>query len=176
MDCFQSRHRISTSKKLNMFLARKIAKPEGVPTTDLERTVAQALYDLETVPDLKRELRPLQFVGVRELDVGRGKKAIIIFVPPPSLKLYHKIQSRLVRELEKKFSDRHVVFVAQRRIIPKPGRRNCQKQKRPRSRTLTSVHEKILEDLVFPAEIVGKRIRVCMDGKRILKVYVFYYI
>ncbi|EMR10517.1 hypothetical protein PNEG_01227 [Pneumocystis murina B123] len=154
-----------------MSLVRKIVKPEGIPITDLERTVAQALFDLETVPDLKRELRPLQIVAAREVDVGRGKKAIIIFVSPSLLKLYHKIQPRLVRELEKKFSDRHVVFVGQRRIIPKPGRRSHQKQKRPRSRTLTSVHEKILEDLVFPAEIVGKRIRVCMDGKRILKVF-----
>ncbi|KTW31482.1 hypothetical protein T552_00125 [Pneumocystis carinii B80] len=153
-----------------MSLARKIAKPEGVPITDLERTVAQALFDLETVPDLKRDLRPLQINTVQEIDVGRGKKAIIIYVSVSLLKMYHKIQPRLVRELEKKFSDRHVVFIGQRRIIPKPGRRCHQKQKRPRSRTLTSVHEKILEDLVFPAEIVGKRTRVCVDGKRILKV------
>ncbi|KTW32788.1 uncharacterized protein T551_00273 [Pneumocystis jirovecii RU7] len=153
-----------------MSVARKIIKPEGVPVTDLERTVAQALFDLETVPDLKRDLRLLQIVGAREFDVGRGKKAIVIFIFPSLLKAFHKIQLRLVRELEKKFSDRHVVFVAQRRILPKPSRKNRQKQ-RLRSRTLTSVHEKILEDLVFPAEIVGKRIRVCLDGKKIMKVF-----
>ena len=40
---------------------------------------------------------------------------------------------RLVRELEKKFSGKHVVFVAQRRILPKPTRKaNKLKQKRPR--------------------------------------------
>ncbi len=42
-----------------------------------------------------------------------GKKAIIIFVPVPQLKAYQKIQTRLVRELEKKFSGKHVVFIAQ---------------------------------------------------------------
>ena len=41
---------------------------------------------------------------------------------------------RLVRELEKKFSGRPVVFIAQRRILPKPKRnqRTRQKQLRPR--------------------------------------------
>ena len=78
----------------------------------------------------------------------------------------------MTRELEKKFSDRHVVFVAQRRVLPKPTRNSRVQQKRPRSRTLTSVHDRILEDLVFPTEIVGKRTRVAVDGSRLLKVYV----
>ena len=55
----------------------------------------------------------------------------------------------------------HVVFVAQRRILAKPTRKaNKLKQKRPRSRTLVAVHEEILNDMVYPAEIVGKRIRI----------------
>lgn len=83
-----------------------------------------------------------------------------------------RINLRLTRELEKKFSDRHVVFVAQRRILRKPTRTSRVKQKRPRSRTLTDVHEKILEDLVFPTEIVGKRTRVNQDGSKLLKVWV----
>lgn len=39
------------------------------------------------------------------------------------------------------------------------------------SRTLTVVHDNILEDLVFPAEIVGKRIRIKLDCSRIIKVH-----
>ena len=78
---------------------------------------------------------------------------------------------RLVRELEKKFSGKHVVFIAQRRILPKPTRKaNKLKQKRPRSRTLLAVHNSILDDLVYPAEIVGKRIRIRLDGSRLFKV------
>merc|ERR1712203_1304629 len=45
------------------------------------------------------------------------------------------------------------------------------KQKRPRSRTLQAVHTAILDDLVYPAEIVGKRIRIRLDGSRLFKVH-----
>ena len=39
------------------------------------------------------------------------------------------------------------------------------------SRTLTAVHDSILEDLVYPAEIVGRRTRVRLDCTRLIKVY-----
>ncbi len=69
-------------------------------------------------------------------------------------------------------SGRHVVFVAQRTILPKSINRSAsQKGPRPRSRTLTAVHEAILEDIVYPTEIVGKRIRYKVDGSKILKVF-----
>lgn len=61
-------------------------------------------------------------------------QSVIIYVPMPQLKNFQKIQIRLVRELEKKFSGKHVVFVGDRKILPKPTRktRTMSKQKRPR--------------------------------------------
>merc|ERR1712146_189436 len=76
---------------------------------------------------------------------------------------------RLIRELEKKFSKKHVVFVANRTILDKNFRRKGLKV-RPRTRTLTSVHESILEDICGPTEIVGKRTRIPVDGSKLLKV------
>merc|ERR1712243_54488 len=66
-----------------------------------------------------------------------------------------------------------ICFMSVRRILPKPSRKSKipTKQKRPRSRTLTAVHDNILEDLVYPAEIVGKRIRVKLDTSRLIKVH-----
>jgi small subunit ribosomal protein S7e len=153
----------------------KIIKPVGVSPDELELSVAQNMADLEAnVADLKSDLKGLQFVQAKEILVGSSKRAIVIFVPVPSLKQFHKVQTKLVRELEKKFSDRHVIIVAQRRIMSKPTRNSRAKQQRPRSRTLTAVHESLLEDMVFPTEIVGKRTRVRTDGSKLLKVYVVY--
>ncbi|KAH0606942.1 uncharacterized protein H6S33_002930 [Morchella sextelata] len=146
--------------------------PSHSKPSELETNIAQALYDLETsVADLKGALRPLQFHSAKELEVGHGKKAIVIFVPVPLLKGFHNVQQRLTRELEKKFSDRHVLFIAQRRILPLPSRRSRVTQKRPRSRTLTAVHDAILSDLVYPTEIVGKRIRTKEDSHKVIKVF-----
>ena len=119
---------------------------------------------------------PLVPVGFNpQVECSGGKKAIVVFVPVPQLKAFQKIQVRLVRELEKKFSGKHVVFIAQRKILAKPTRKaNKLKQKRPRSRTLMAVHNAILDDLVYPAEIVGKRIRIRLDGSRLFKVYILY--
>ena len=155
---------------------KKIVKPAGQEPDALELSVAQALADLEqnvAEKDLKTELHELQISAVKEVVVGSGKKAIIVFVPVALIKAFRRIQPRLVRELEKKFSGSHIVFVAQRRVLRKPSRNNKfgQTQPRPRNRTLTAVHEAILDDLVFPPEITGKRTRVKLDGSRLIKVH-----
>lgn len=120
------------------------------------------------------EFQKTNTISHQQLEVGHGKRAIVIFVPVPLLPGFHKVQQRLTRELEKKFSDRHVLILASRRILPRPKRsarsRTSQTQKRPRSRTLTAVHEAILADVVYPVEIVGKRLRTKEDGSKVLKV------
>ncbi|CAA6659528.1 unnamed protein product [Spirodela intermedia] len=81
---------------------------------------------------------------------------IVIHVPYRLRKALRKIQIILVRELGKKFSGKDVVFTASRRILRPPMKGSA--VVRPRNRTLTAVDESMLEDIVFPAEIVGKRI------------------
>ncbi|GMM32178.1 ribosomal 40S subunit protein S7A [Martiniozyma asiatica (nom. inval.)] len=147
------------------------AKVLNANPTELELKIANAFLEIETSSsDLKAGLRGLQFKSVKEIEVAGNKKAIVILVPVPLLASYHAIQVRLIRELEKKFPDQHVVFLAERRIIPKPARKSPVGQKRPQSRTLTAVHEKIMEDLVFPTEITGKRVKYLVGGNKVAKV------
>eukprot|EP00747_Dinoflagellata_sp_TGD_P087189 gnl/TRDRNA2_/TRDRNA2_163557_c0_seq3.p1 gnl/TRDRNA2_/TRDRNA2_163557_c0~~gnl/TRDRNA2_/TRDRNA2_163557_c0_seq3.p1 ORF type:complete len:210 (-),score=62.15 gnl/TRDRNA2_/TRDRNA2_163557_c0_seq3:74-652(-) len=156
-----------------MFNARKkIIKEKGAAPTELEEEVAKALFDIEVSPssDIKADLRDIYISGAKEIEVKQGRKAVIVHFPFRVWKSVKKIQGRLIRELEKKFSKKHVVFVANRTILDKNFRRKGLAV-RPRSRTLTSVHEQILEDVIGPTEIFGKRTRINVDGSKVLKIF-----
>ena len=157
-----------------MFTGRKkIIKADGTQPDEFEEQVAQEIFNLEmSTTDIKAELSSLYILQAKEFNVPGGKKAIVMWVPFKLLQKFHKVQQRLVRELEKKFSGRHVVIIAHRNILGMSYSR-AQKSKgpRPRSRTLTTVHEQILEDLVYPTEIVGKRTRIKLDSTKQLKVF-----
>jgi len=156
-----------------MFTHRKKIVPPKEHPSPIEDQVAQALFDLEVgTYEHKAELTELNFISAREVEIGKGKSAIITFVPFRQLKNYHRIQQSLLRELEKKFSGKHVLIIAQRRILRRPTKKEHKKhQKRPMSRTLTAVHDAILEDLVHPTEITARRTRVRLDGTKLHKVY-----
>eukprot|EP00933_Yihiella_yeosuensis_P049091 TRINITY_DN456_c0_g1_i14.p1 TRINITY_DN456_c0_g1~~TRINITY_DN456_c0_g1_i14.p1 ORF type:complete len:194 (+),score=58.80 TRINITY_DN456_c0_g1_i14:73-654(+) len=151
---------------------KKIVKEKGAAPTSLEEEVAKALLDIEVSPssDIKADLRDIYISGAKELEVGKTGAAVVVNVPFRVWKTVRKIQGRLIRELEKKFNKRHIVFVANRTILDLNFKRKGLKV-RPRSRTLTSVHESILDDVVGPTEIVGKRTRIGVDGSKTLKVY-----
>ena len=155
-----------------MSTSKKIYKSKGAQPTEFENSVARALVDLEgSSKDLSADLKDLHICAAKEVELANQKKAVIIFVPHRLHKRFQKIQSRLVRELEKKFSGKHVVFLAQRTILSKSFNRKAPGQIRPRSRTLTTVHENILNDVCYPTSVVAKRTRFRADGSRLLKVY-----
>ncbi|KAG1672631.1 hypothetical protein FOA52_002112 [Chlamydomonas sp. UWO 241] len=150
-------------------MSRRIVKEKGAAPDAFEESVGQALFDLgATNSELQADLKDLYITGAREVDVHANRKSIVVNVPYRLLKAFRKIQPRLVRELEKKFSGKDVVIIANRRIM-QPVTTGVSNS-RPRSRSLTAVHSAILEDLVYPTEIVGKRTRYRTDGSKVMKV------
>eukprot|EP00949_MAST-11_sp_MAST-11-sp1_P002596 g2596.t1 len=151
----------------------KIIKKGGREATAFEEKVAAEMFKLQSEGNssIKSTIAKLKFLAAKEVEVPGSKPAIVIFVPFKMLTAYHAIQKQLVVELEKKFNGQHVVIIAQRTILPTSFNRGKNIQgPRPRSRTLTKVHESILEDVVYPTEIVGKRTRCKADGSKTLKV------
>merc|ERR1711903_421254 len=158
-----------------MFTARqKIKKDKNAAPSDLENQIAQAFVDLEiNNEELRPALKSLYITAAREIVVNKSTAAIVVFVPYRLRELFRKNQVRLVSELEKKFSGQHIMLVAQRKIQDKEkhsNRKASKGQVRPRSRTLTAVHEAILSDVVYPANISGKRTRVALDGNKTIRV------
>merc|ERR1712107_641040 len=159
------------TSRMALTYRKKIQKEGNATIDELEQNIAQALYDLEQGSDLKSEMKYLFILSAKEVVVAPNKSAIVVVIPFRLGANFRKIHTRLVHELEKKFA-KNVVIIAQRRILQKPGRNNrVSRQKRPNSRTLTSVHNAILDEVVFPAEITGKRLRYKLDGSKQLKVY-----
>jgi small subunit ribosomal protein S7e len=150
----------------------KIRKEKGAQPTKLEQAIAQHILDIQNNSQLewKNELNDLYISSVKEVELPT-KKVVVVFVPFRLLKEFRRVQAKLIRELEKKLSQKQVVIVAQRRILPPASKLNrTAAQKRPMSRTLTAVHDAILDDMLYPVEVVGKRIRVKVDGSKQHKV------
>lgn len=151
---------------------KKLRKSNRANPTQIEDEVSRALVELEANnPVFKaafaKDRDPVCINTVKEIDVD-GKNALILFYPLRFLRRFHKVQKPLVTELEKKFPGRHVLLVAQRKISAKA---KSNKQMIQRSRTMHAVHNDILDDLVFPAEVVGRRIRVKLDGSKQWRVF-----
>merc|ERR1739848_979906 len=125
--------------------------------SDIESGVAQAILDIQNGADnaTKEQLMQLHLVAVKEVDVG-GRNALILMVPAPQVVGWQKIQTKIVRELEKKFSGKHVMIIGQRKVM-------AQEARKAGAKCYKHVHDAILEDCVYPAEITGKRIRHKVD-------------
>ena len=151
---------------------RKLRKAKRNKPSPFENDVAQALFQLELTHKTLGECLPRFHVNtVKEVEHPiSAKKGLLVFYPLRFVTLVRKVQKVLTSELEKRFPGRVVSLVAQRKIAKRPS--DVYKlQQVQRSRTSTAVQEAILEDLIFPADVVGRRWRFRTDGSRIMKVY-----
>merc|ERR1711963_236686 len=95
---------------------------------------------------------------------------VLIYVPYPSLKSAQKLHFKIVNEIQKKKSFQ--AFITAKRTILSRWHKAHHSQKRPRSRTLTSGFDNILDDLLVPGNITARRIRHKLNGKLLYKIWV----
>ena len=129
----------------------------------MEEDTAKTLTAFENSnKDIQRDLRMVYINSVEEVTFeqndGSESKYILIKIPYRSLQFYKKVSSQMIDHLENKF--KWPVVVVTNRTIDSKRKINHPSQKRPRSRTLKAVHQAILNDVVVPSMIVGRRSRV----------------
>merc|ERR1711977_742303 len=116
----------------------------------------------------------IYIAGAREFlinQVGKKeKRVILIYVPYPSLKAAQKLHYKIVSEIQKRKNVQ--AFITAKRTIQSKWIKVHHSQTRPRSRTLTSVFDSILDDLLVPGNITARRIRHKMNGKLLHKIWV----
>ena len=129
----------------------------------MEEDTAKTLTAFENSnKDIQKDLRMVYINSVEEVvyedNDGSEKKYILIKIPYRSLQFYKKVQNQMIDHLENKF--KWPVVVVTNRTIDSKRKISHASQKRPRSRTLKAVHQAILNDVVVPSSIVGRRARV----------------
>ena len=151
----------------------KIRKLGGKKATDFEDKIDADLITIENSNDeIKQIMSSIYFLSAQQVTLKEtGRQSVLLTLPYKLKSKFDLISGRLIRDLEKKLSGQHVVVVVHRTILPVRARTGKKEVgMRPRSRTLTAVQDAMLDDLVKPGEIVGKRIRVKQDGSKTLHV------
>ena len=138
----------------------------------LHKEIDRIVLDVTKNSDQKKTAKTEIVREVKELKIqGDDKKtysALVIYLPFVYVKNHRSLLAKIVNEVQSK-KKIPAFILSQRTVINLQSDFN---QKVPRNRTLTSVYDSILEDLIAPGIVIGKRIRYHLDGTQHTKVFV----
>lgn len=163
---------MEANKKVSQIFARS-KSTKNPALSNIESQAGHALQDIISHFDgeNKRIGSFIEVDKVIEIPVGKEKPAVLIYFSYKSQKvLLTHLYKKLVSELEKKLKTT-VLLVAARNIQSRWIKKN-RTQKRAYSRTLTSVRENLLNELLLPGNIISDRTRVRLDGTSIRKIVI----
>ncbi|OIR58964.1 MAG: 40S ribosomal protein S7 [Amphiamblys sp. WSBS2006] len=139
---------------------KRIYKTANEEVTGLDLNVATALANINRDADKTKDpslagIETLCFKATEEVDL-EDASITLISVPVDKIEAWHRIQSRVMMELEKKLGKK--VFLTRCH-----GAEDSADKKEAARKTL--------EDLAYPSEIVGRRTRFATDGKKTALVF-----
>ncbi len=139
-------------------MSKKENQKKGT-VSEIQKNVSNAL---EKIKDLekehKAELEPLKIEHANEIQMNDEQKCYLIQISTNNLAGFKKVHPLLTKKLEEHLSNTVMIIPARKRINGKEYRSFVSK-KVPRDKTLTAVFDAYLDDILYPATIVGKRIR-----------------
>ena len=113
----------------------------------------------------------LKVDNAREIKAGSKDKAILIEVTENREGALRSYFSELVKKFENSY-EQGVVIIPKRRITNGNTYRRYIGKNTPRHNTLSAVYNNVLEDLVYPAVIVGKRVRYPQGKSSLYRVHI----
>jgi len=138
--------------------------------SNLHKEIDKIVVEITKHSEHKKTSKTEIVVDVKEVKiVGEDKKsftALVIYLPFVYVKNHRNLLAKIVNEVQAKKKVPAFVL-SQRTIIHKKADFN---QKIPRNRTLTSVYDSILDDLIAPGIVIGKRLRYHLDGSQHIKI------
>lgn len=161
---------MEVQKKPSLIFARAKTN-KNAQYSAIEQQTGTALQEIvsQLDGDNKKYGSFIEINKVVEIPNGKEKPIALVYLTHRSHKvLLTPLYKKLVTELEKKLKTT-VLLVAGRNIQSRWVKKN-RTQKRPYSRTLTSVQESLLTELLLPGVIISDRVRVRLDGSQVRKV------
>jgi len=126
---------------------------------EIEKNIINALEKIkDSEKEHKAELEPLKIEHANEIKMSDDKKCYLIQISTQNLPGFKKVHSLLTQKLEEHLSNAVMIIPARKRVNGKEYRTYVSK-KVPRDRTLSAVFDSYLDDILYPATIIGKRIR-----------------
>lgn len=119
---------------------------------------------------IREDLEKLKIENANEIAVG-DRRCYLVQVNESSLESLHNIHAEITKKLEMNLN-LPVIIVPYRKKINGKLFRRYRGTKVPREKTLSAVYDSYLEDLLYPATIVGKRVRYPKGKSRLFKVHV----
>ena len=118
---------------------------------------------IEGLKESISELKKIKIINARKVKLENLKKTVtVIYIPLRYLKVYKPAAEKIQEALEKKLEG--PVFVVGKRVVAhgiKAGTKGF-RQFKPHSRTRQAVVDAYLNDVLYPLEVSGKRLRVTM--------------
>ena len=152
-----------------------MSKKEGAKKgaiSEIQKSLASALEKIkDTEKDHKAELESIKIEHANEVQMEKDKKCFLVQISTQNMAGFKKLHSMLTKNLEERLSS-PVMIIPERKRVNGKDYRTFVSKKVPRDRTLTSVFDKYLDDILYPATIVGKRIRHSAGKTRTFKVIV----
>ena len=148
---------------------KKESSKKSNETQKIVSTAFEKIKDSEK--EHKTDLEPIKIEHSNEVQMSDDQKCYLIQISTSNLAGFKKVHSLLTKKLEESLSNPVILIPAKKRVNGKEYRVYVSK-KVPRDRTLTAVFDGYLDDILYPATIVGKRIRYPTGKTRTFKVLV----